>query len=27
MPVDQEEKAQKAWIKLVDLAKSHKFCS
>ena len=27
MAVDQEERAQKAWIKLVDLAKSHKSCS
>lgn len=27
MIVDQEERAQKAWVKLVELAKSHKFCS
>jgi len=27
MIVDQEERAQKAWVKLVKLAKSQKFCS
>jgi putative restriction endonuclease len=27
MAVDQEERAQKAWIKLTELAKSHEICS